>query len=77
MYGDQLDAFIPASAQRYKVVQCLSYDEDLMAEAGNLKNFETAADGDTDEPQKKEIGISPAPENNGLNNLISGNLNLT
>jgi hypothetical protein len=50
--GDQLDSFIPTSAQLYKVVQYLSYDEDLMAEASNLKSFETAADGDTDEPQK-------------------------
>ena len=40
--GDQLDAFITASAQRYEVVQCLSYNKDLMAEAGNLENFETA-----------------------------------
>jgi hypothetical protein len=69
--GDQLDAFIPASAQRYEVVQCLSYDEDLMAEANNLKSFETATDGDTDEPQKTEIEISPAPANNRSNNLMS------
>ena len=48
-----------------------------MAEASNLKSFETAADGDTDEPQKPEIEISPAPENNRLNNLMSGNLDLT
>ena len=48
-----------------------------MAEASNLKSFETAADGDTDEPQKTEIEISPAPENNRLNNLIFGNLDLT
>ena len=75
--GDQLDSFIPTSAQLYKVVQYLSYDEDLMAEASNLKSFETAADGDTDEPQKPEIEISPAPENNRLNNLMSGNLDLT
>jgi hypothetical protein len=75
--GDQLDSFIPTSAQLYKVVQYLSYDEDLMAEASNLKSFETAADGDTDEPQKTEIEISPAPENNRLNNLIFGNLDLT
>ena len=75
--GDQLDTFIPASAQRYEVGQCLSYDENLMAEASNLKSFETAADGDTDKPQKTEIEISPAPENNGLNNLMSGNLDLT
>ena len=75
--GDQLDSFIPTSAQLYNVVQYLSYDEDLMAEASNLKSFETAADGDTDEPQKTEIEISPAPENNGLNNLMSGNLDLT
>ena len=26
-----------------------------MAESGNLKNFETAADGDTDEPQKNKL----------------------
>ena len=77
MSGDQLDTFIPASAQRYEVGQCLSYDENLMAEASNLKSFETAADGDTDKPQKTEIEISPAPENNGLNNLMSGNLDLT
>jgi hypothetical protein len=37
--GDQLDAFITASAQRHKVVQCLLYDEYLMAEAGNLNNL--------------------------------------
>ena len=48
-----------------------------MVEASNLKSFETAADGDTDEPQKPEIEISPAPENNRLNNLMSGNLDLT
>ena len=48
-----------------------------MAEASNLKSFETAADGDTDEPQKTEIGTSPALENNRLNNLMSGNLDLT
>ena len=75
--GDQLDSFIPTSAQLYNVVQYLSYDENLMAEASNLGSFETAADGDTDEPQKTEIEISPAPENNRLNNLMSGNLDLT
>ena len=48
-----------------------------MAEAGNLKNLETVLDRGTDEPQKIEIKISPAPENNGLNNLMSGNLDLT
>ena len=29
--GGQLDAFITASAQRYEVVHCLSYDKNLMA----------------------------------------------
>ncbi len=48
-----------------------------MAEAGNLENFKTAAGGDTDVPQETEIEISPAPENNGLSNLMSGNLDLT
>jgi hypothetical protein len=75
--GDRLDAFITASAQRHEVVQCLLYDEDLMAEAGNLNNFKILVYGDTDEPQKTEIKISPAPENNRLNNLISRNLDLT
>ena len=69
--SDQLDSFIPTSAQLYEVVQYLSYDENLMAEASNLGSFETAAHGDTDEPQKTEIEISPAPANNRSNNLMS------
>ena len=47
------------------------------SETKSAASGETAAVGDTDEPQKPEIEISPAPENNRLNNLMSGNLDLT